>query len=157
MFQQKWLAAGILFACGIGFAADDPLNGTWKIDTPKSSWSNGKFPKNMSITIQLRIKGDQMIYHSVNDTAKDKKPTGADYTATMDGKDYPLSGSDRYNTVSVRRLSKNQLDILESKDGDVIVSAIWEMFPGGKRFVRRGIAKGVDGKSYEYEEFFDKR
>jgi hypothetical protein len=29
--------------------------------------------------------------------------------------------------------------------------------PGGKRFVRRGIAKGADGKSYEYEEFFDKQ
>ena len=110
----------------------------------------------MSITITLTVKGDQMIYHSVNDTNKDK-PTGSDYTAPMDGNPAPLKGSDRFDTVSVRRINKNQLEILESKDGDVIVGAYWELLPGGKRFVRRGIAKGADGRSYEYEEFFDKQ
>jgi hypothetical protein len=156
MFSHKWFAAGIVLCGAIGFAADDPLSGTWKIDAPKSSFSNGKFPKNMSITIKVTIQGDQLIYHSVNDTNKDN-PSGIDYTATLDGKPCPSTGSDRYNTISVRRLSKNQLEILESKDGDVIVGAIWELFPGGKRFVRRGIAKGADGKSFEYEEFFDKQ
>jgi hypothetical protein len=57
-----------------------------------------------------------MTYHSVNDTKKEK-PTGSDYTTTMDGKPGPLKGSDRFDTVSVRRISKNQLEILESKDG----------------------------------------
>jgi hypothetical protein len=156
MFSHKWFAAGIVLCGTLGFAADNPLTGTWKIDAPKSSFSNGKFPKNMSITIKVTIQGDQLIYHSVNDTNKDK-PSGIDYTATLDGKPCPATGSDRYNTISVRRLGKNQLEILESKDGDVIVGAIWELFPGGKRFVRRGIAKGADGKSFEYEEFFDKQ
>jgi len=156
MFRHKRFAVGIVLYCAIGFAAEDPLTGTWKIDTPKSSFSNGKFPKNMSITITLKIQGDQLIYHSVNDTNKDK-PSGVDYTATMDGKPYPATGSASFNTVSVRRLSKNQLEILESKDGDVMVGAIWELSPDSKRFVRRGIAKGADGKSWEYEEFFDKQ
>jgi hypothetical protein len=156
MFRYKLLTVGIALYCAIGFAADDPLNGTWKIDALKSSFSNGKFPKNMSITIKVAIQGDQLIYHSVNDTNKDK-PSGIDYTSTMDGKPYPATGSASFNAVSVRRLSKNQLEILESKDGDVMVGAIWELFPDGKRFVRRGIAKGADGKSFEYEEFFDKQ
>ena len=156
MSPNKRLAAGIALFCAIGFASDDPLNGTWKIDAAKSSFSNGKFPKNMSITIKVTIQGDQMAYHSVNDTDKNK-PTGIDYTATMDAKAYPATGSDRYNTVSVRRLSKNQIEILESNNGDVIVGAIWELLPGGKRFVRRGIAKGADGRSFQYEEYFDKQ
>jgi hypothetical protein len=155
MFRHKWLMASVL-CCAIGFAADDPFSGTWKIDAPKSSFSNGKFPKNMSITIKVEIQGERLIYHSVNDTNKEK-PSGIDYTATLDGKPSPATGNDRYNTVSVRRIGKNQLEILESKDGDVIVGAIWELLPGGKRFVRRGIAKGADGKSWEYEEFFDKQ
>lgn len=150
-------AFGLLLVCGIAAGADDPLNGTWKIDASKSSWSDGKFPKNMSLTIQLTVEGDEMVYHSVNDTQKNKQPSLVDYTAKMDGKEYPLAGPSRYNMVSVRRLSQNQLEILELKDGDVIVGAIWELFPGGKRFVRRGIAKGVDGRSHEYEEFFDKQ
>jgi hypothetical protein len=156
MFRQTWLVLGWILTAAIACAAGDPFNGTWKIDAPKSNFTNGKFPKNMSITIQVEIQGDRMVYHSVNDTNKEK-PSGIDYTVTMDGKPYPAKGSDRYNSASVRRLSKNQLEILESKDGDVIVGAYWELLPGGKRFVRRGIAKGADGKSYEYEEFFDKQ
>lgn len=146
----------VIISCAMGFAADDPLNGSWKIDAPKSSFSNGKFPKNMSITIQLKVNGDRLMYHSVNDTNK-AKPSGVNYTVTMDGKPSPATGSATFNTVSVRRLSRNQLEILESQDGDVMVGAYWELLPGGKRFVRRGIAKGADGKSWEYEEFFDKQ
>jgi len=156
MFRHKGLVFGIILTCATGLAADDPLSGTWKIDAPKSNFSNGKFPKNMSITITLKIQGDQLVYHSVNDTNKDK-PSGIDYTVTMDGKPAPAAGSATFNTVSVRRLAKNQLEILESKDGDVMVGAYWELFPGGNRLVRRGIAKGADGKSFEYEEFFDKQ
>jgi hypothetical protein len=156
MLRHICLTAGFLLACGIGLAAEDPFTGTWKIDAPKSSFSNGKFPKNMSITIQLKIEGDRIVYHSVNDTNKDK-PSGIDYTATLDGKPSPATGSSQYNTVSVRRIAKNQLEILESKEGDVMVGAYWELFPNGKRVVRRGIAKGADGKSFEYEEFFDKQ
>ena len=154
--MHKSLALGFLLVCATGFAAPDPFTGTWKIDAPKSSFSNGKFPKNMSITIQLKVNGDQLAYHSVNDTNRDK-PTGVDYTVTMDGKPAPATGSATFNTVTVRRLSRNQLEILESKDGDVMVGAYWELLPGGKRFVRRGIAKGADGKSWQYEEFFDKQ
>jgi len=152
----RFTLVGVVISCVMGFAADDPLNGTWKIDAPKSSFSNGKFPKNMSITIQLKVNGDRLVYHSVNDTNKEN-PTGFDYTVTMDGKPSPATGSATFNTASVRRLSKNQLEILESKDGDVMVGAYWELLPGGRRFVRRGIAKGADGKSWEYEEFFDKQ
>lgn len=155
MLLLKSLAA-LSLCCTIGFAAD-PFTGIWKIDAPKSSFSNGKFPKNMSITIQVTIQGDRLIYHSVNDTNKDK-PSGVDYTVTLDGKPSPATGSASFNTVSVRRIGKNQLEILESKNGDdVMVGAIWELLPGGKRFVRRGIAKGAGGKSFEYEEFFDKQ
>jgi hypothetical protein len=46
---------------------------------------------------------------------------------------------------------------MELKDGDMIVGAIYEILPGGKRFVPRGIAKSPDGSSHKFEEFFDKQ
>jgi hypothetical protein len=70
-------------------AADDPFTGTWKIDAPKSSFSDGTFPKNMSITITLTFNDGELKYHSVNDTDKDK-PSGLDYTAKLDWKPGPL-------------------------------------------------------------------
>lgn len=156
MAARNWVSVGIVLVGAVAFAADNPLAGTWKIDAPKSSFSNGKFPKNMSITITLKFQADRLIYHSLNDTNKDK-PSGIDYTVTLDGKPSPATGSATFDTVTVRRIGKNQLEILESKDGDVMVGAYWELLPGGQRVVRRGIAKGGDGKSFEYEEFFDKQ
>jgi hypothetical protein len=136
--------------------AADPFNGKWKIDAPKSSWSNNQFPKGMSLEIDLEFNSDELKYHSLNDTNKDK-PATVDYVAKLDWKPFPLAGSARYNQVAARRLSKSQVEIIELKDGDVIVGAIYELLPGGKRFVRRGIAKSPDGSSHEYEEFFDKQ
>lgn len=137
-------------------AADDPFTGTWKIDAPKSSFSDGTFPKNMSITITLKFSDGELKYHSVNDTDKDK-PSGLDYTAKLDWKPGPLANNARFNQVAVRRLSKSEFEVLELKDGDVLVGAVYELLRGGKRFVRRGIAKAADGRSHEYEEFFDKQ
>jgi hypothetical protein len=127
----RFTLIGVVMSSVMALAADDPLNGTWKIDASKSSFSNGKFPKNMSITIQLKVNGGRLVYHSVNDTNKEK-PTGVDYTVTLDGKPSPATGSATFNTASVRRLSKNQLEILESRDGDVMVGAYWELLPGGR-------------------------
>ena len=159
MFKSQIKIMILSVALGsMAMAADNPFTGKWKIDAPKSSWSDGKFPKNMSLEINMSFKGDELTYHSINDTNKEKQPSLVDYTAKMDWKPFDLAGTTgRYNKVAVRMLGKNEIEVLELKDEDVIVGAIYELLPGGKRFVRRGIAKGVDGKSHEYEEFFDKR
>jgi hypothetical protein len=157
MSKLKYRVATLLFvAAAASRAADDPFTGTWKIDAPKSSFSDGTFPKNMSITITLKFSDGELKYHSVNDTDK-SKPSGLDYAAKLDWKPGPLANNPRFNQVAVRRLSKNEFEVLELKDGDVLVGAVYELFPGGKRFVRRGIAKAADGRSHEYEEFFDKQ
>ena len=136
--------------------ATDAYNGKWKIDAARSSWSNGKFPEGMSLEIDLEITADQIKYHSLNDTDK-SKPATFDYTAKLDWKPTPLAGSVRYDRVAVRRVGKNEFEIIEMKDGDVIVGAVYEMLQGGRRFVRRGVAKSPDGSCHEYEEFFDKK
>jgi hypothetical protein len=157
MFKQSFVLSMLVLVLGAAAHAADPFTGKWKIDAPKSSWSNGQFPKGMSLEINLEFNGDELKYHSINDTNKDKKPAFVDYTAKLDWKVYPLTGGGRYNQVAARRLSKNEMEIMELKDGDVIVGAVYEILPGGKRFVRRGIAKSPDGSSHEYEEFFDKQ
>ena len=148
----------IALACGgLLQAADNPFAGSWKIDTPKSSWSDGKFPKNMSLAISMSFQGDEVKYHSANDTNKDRPPNLVDYTAKMNWKPAPLAGSARYDQVAVRMLNPTQMEVIELKGNNVIVSAIYDLLPGGKRFARRGMALSVDGSSHEYEEFFDKQ
>jgi hypothetical protein len=157
MSYRSLLALGILLSTSIPvFAASDPLDGSWKINDAKSSWSNGEFPPNMSLTIDVQIDGNVMKYHSVNDTMKGRPGMPSHFEADMDGKPHLFPDSNRFNQVQIRRIGPGQLELLEMKDGDVIVGAWWWVSEDGKHLVRRGIGKAADGKSKEYEEYFDK-
>lgn len=158
MSYRPLLALGVFFLASIPvLAATDPYDGSWKINDSKSNWSDGKFPPNMSLSIDLKIDGNVMKYHSVNDTQKSRPPAIANFEVEMDGKPHPFPDSERFNQVQIRRIGPGQFEVLEMKDGDVIVGAWWWLSEDGKHFVRRGIGKAADGKSKEYEEFFDKQ
>ena len=155
---MKVIFAGLLLlAAGLAQASDNPYSGTWKIDGAKSDWSDGKLPKGMSLAITMSFHGEEMTYHSVNDTDKAHPPALVDYTAKLDWKPVPLAGASRYNKAAVRMVSPTQMEVMEMRDGNVIVYAIYDLMPGGKRFARRGMAISADGSSHEYEEFFDKQ
>lgn len=142
--------------CIPALAVTDPFTGVWKINDSKSSFSDGSFSPNMSDTIDLVIEGNTMKYHSVNDTDKEK-PAVAHFEALMDGKPHPYPDSTRFDQVQIRRIGPGQLEILEIKDGDVIVGAWWWLSADGKQLIRRGIGKAANGHSKEYEEYFDKQ
>ena len=57
--NPKMLTMFLVFG-SLAMAADNPFTGKWKIDAPKSSWSDGKFPKNMSLEINMTFKGDDL-------------------------------------------------------------------------------------------------
>jgi hypothetical protein len=157
--RSTFLLGVVLFASisSAAMAADNPLDGKWKINDAKSNWSNGKFPPNMSLTIDLKVEGNVLKYYSVNDTMKDKPGMVSHFDVPMDGKPHPFPDSGRFNMVQVRSIGPNQYEVLEMKDQDVIVGAWWWVSADGKHLVRRGIGRAADGVSKEYEEFFDKQ
>ena len=136
---------------GAASAAPD-YSGTYQSVASKSSWSNGEFPKNFSLMIQVKFEGDKLVYHSVN---AHSPAANLDYTVPMDGTVVPMTGNARFNQIRVKKTAPNALEILEMKDGDVLVAAYWTF--DAKGFVRRGVGKGADGKSHEYEEFYSKQ
>jgi hypothetical protein len=136
-------------------AAAVDFSGSYHSVAEKSSTSNGgPLPKNFSLTIDVKFVGDKIVYHSVNANAP---AADLDYTAPLDGSVIPLTGNARFNQIAVKKIAPNQLEILEMKDGDVLVAAYWIFDRDGKGFVRRGIGKGADGKSHEYQEFYVKQ
>ena len=155
--MKRYLYVLLVLTTGVISAhAADSHDGVWKIDRVRSEWSDGKFPKNMSLSLTLKFTDSSLIYHSLNDTVPDKAAT-SDFTAQFDGKVYPLAGQARYNQVSVRKMSPDQYEILEYKDGDVIVGAFWQFSADGKHLMRWGVGKSPEGKSKAYTEYFDKQ
>jgi hypothetical protein len=136
-------------------AAAVDFSGSYHSVAEKSSTSNGgPLPKNFSLTIDVKFVGNKIVYHSVNANAP---AADLDYTAPLDGSVIPLTGNARFNQIAVKKIAPNQLEILEMKDGDVLVAAYWIFDRDGKGFVRRGIGKGANGKSHEYQEFYVKQ
>ena len=148
------IALGSVFSVamiGSASAAAD-YSGTYQSVASKSSWSNGEFPKNFSLMIQVKFEGNKIVYHSVN---ANSPAANLDYTAPLDGTVVPMTGNARFNQIRVKKIAPNELEILEMKDGDVLVAAYWIFEKDG--FVRRGVGKGADGKSHEYEEYYTRQ
>ncbi|MFT4248116.1 MAG: hypothetical protein QM581_08775 [Pseudomonas sp.] len=151
------LAASLVLpasAAGLGGQGAAKFNGAWKSVHETSSWSDGKFPANFSLTINLHFQGDTLHYRSVNDSNKDA-PRVLEFTANFDGKPYPIAGSERYNQVALKRLRDDTFELLQLKDGDVIVGAVWQLLPDGQ-LVRWGVGKSPEGRSRAYIEYFKK-
>lgn len=153
--MKKITVTTALFLAALSGAQAADYSGAWHSIDDRSSWSDGKFPKGFSLTINLKFEGDKLIYHSVNDTNK-SAPAVLDYVATLDGTVAPVLNNARFNQVSIKRLGPNELQLLELKDGDVIVGSFWTFLPDGKTVVRRGVGKSPEGKSKAFEEYFSR-
>ena len=140
----------------------DSLSGTWKLDAAASSWSNGQSPKDVDLTIDVKIlaepapAGETFAYHFANSTNK-AHPIEATFTVPIDGKPHAIADNQRFNQISIRRLGPGQLEVLEMKDGDVILGAWWSLSPDGRRMIRRGVARTPDNPAHGYEEVFERQ
>lgn len=146
-----------LLAATPAWAARDALHsGKYKDVRAKSEWSDGKLAPNFSLTMDLTIDGEDVVFHAVNDTNPDKLYI-VDWTAKTDGRQYPFDGHGRFNFIAVKWVAGGVLQVLKMKDDDVIAGEFWVWSPNGKVMTRYGVAKPEGaGKSKAYVEYFDK-
>jgi len=135
-------------------AAEMNHSGSWHSVASKSSWSNGQDLSKFSLTINVQFSDNKIVYHSVNDNSP---AANLDFTTSLDGKVSPMLNNARFNQVAVKKTGPNGLEILEMKDGDVIVGSYWMFSDDGKSFVRRGIGKEASGRSHEFEEYYTRQ
>src|SRR5271156_2190653 len=71
-------------------AQENPAVGTWKLDVEKSKFSPGPAPKSAKLVIEAAGESVKTSYEEIEG---DDSHTGYEYTAALDGKDYPLTGA----------------------------------------------------------------
>jgi hypothetical protein len=130
-------------------------DGKWVSNEGKSYWSDGKFPKGFKLSIEMAWQPNKLTYHAVNTTMPDK-PYINNFEATLDDAIGPLNDNPRFNQIRIRQLDANTYQVLEQKDGDVIVGQYWRFSEDGKTLVRWGVGKAPDGKSKAFLEWFDR-
>jgi len=107
----------ILASPAPGYAQLDPAIGRWRLNVAKSIYRPGVIaPKSALVTIEPAGQGIKV---SVRTIAGDGQITDMQYTAYVDGNDYPVTGSRDYNSVSLKHVGL-VVEGTRKKDGKVV-------------------------------------
>ena len=134
--MKRTIALGIfvtiLLFAATTLRAQDPLVGTWKLNVAKSKYIPGPGPK--SLTRTVTPEGDKMKY-SNEGVAADGSAIAYGTTVTLDGKDYPVTGSGvpgGADTIAITKLSPTSYDATFKKSGEPILTSKVRISKDGK-------------------------
>lgn len=109
MERFRYIAAiSAIFIVSVAARPYDALLGKWQINlmnnsTKETLFSPG-FPVPKSQVLQFEPVGSDAIRYSEDTTGPDGSSRHVEYTAQMDGKDYPVSGDPYCDSVSLQRV-----------------------------------------------------
>ncbi len=135
----------------------DPWSGTWKLNAAKSKAPGGRLPHPSSTNI-IEIQGETM--HLISDqTDTAGKMEHVEYTAKLDGKEYPVKvtspGPQPY-TISLKRINPRTREFVEVI-GTFTIKGQDVLSQDGKSFSRVVNSKDASGKDTSIIQFFEKQ
>jgi len=158
-FKKVALFASVaVLACLVmsatAMASDDPQTGTWKLNTAKSKYDPGPMPKSNTLTIVADEKSYKVHAEGVDGQGK---PTTADFTAGFDGKDVPAKGIPYGDTVSLKRIDANTVEVTMKKGGKALVTVTSVVSKDGKTRTSTSHGKDEAGKDVHNVAVYDKQ
>ncbi len=152
---RPFLAAAAFLVCTAAFAQSqlDPAIGNWQINLAKSKYARGTAPANLRVTIEAAGQGVKVTATTVRQNGQKIE---VHYTAYLDGKDYPVTGSPDYDTVSLTRKG-NMVEGTRKKDGQIVQT--YQRFVSDDRKTMTVATTGKDaaGNTLNSVAVFDRR
>lgn len=151
------VSLGLLLGVGVASLsaqAADLRIGTWKLNVAKSKFSPGPPPQSLTVKVEPSGKGEKV---STEGVAADGKPTMTGYTASFDGKDYPLTGSQIADKVSLKRIDARTTERTDKKDGKVAATLKRVVSQDGKTLTVTVKGTNAQGQAMNNVLVFDKQ
>ena len=155
----RTLLVGTVLAVGDGavaLAADapNPVVGTWTLNLAKSKFSPGPAPKSQTRTYAETAQGTAL---TVTGVAADGSPISWQATFKYDGKDYPITGSPNYGTLSSNRVNGSTVKSTQKKAAKIVGTTTRTISAHGK--VLTLASKGMDAKGISHDDIavYDKQ
>jgi len=152
LLQTVGLAAMLAFT-SVAIAAN-PVVGTWQLNLAKSKFSPGPAPKTDTRTYTESADSITMIWKSV---AADGKEMNVKSTFKTDGKDYPLTGSANFDTLSLKQVDSHTVHSIQKKGGKVIGETTRTVSKDGKELTLTSKGTGADGVAYNNVMVYDRK
>ena len=97
--------------------ASDPLAGTWELNVAKSKFSPGPSPKSQT---RIYETSGQTVKYTGKGVDGEGKPSLIQWTASYDGKEYPITGDPGADAISFKRIDASRIDFTQKKAGKVV-------------------------------------
>lgn len=156
-FRTILLGAVLAASCAASAsaaAASDPVIGTWTLNLGKSKFTPGPGPKSQSRTYTQSAQGVTL---NVTGVAADGSAISQQSTFNYDGKDYPISGSPDYDTLSLKRVNGSTVKSELKLKGAVVGTTVRSISGHGKVMTLTTKAKSAKGGDIEWVMVFDKQ
>ena len=139
---------GAVLALGVGSAAlaADSIDGTWKLNVAKSKFTPGPAPKSQTRTYKETADGTSLTFTGV---AADGSAVSGQSTFKYDGKDYTMTGSPDFDTLSLKRLNGSTVRSTLKKGGKTVGTTVRTISGHGK--VLTLSSKGTDAKGAAFD------
>jgi hypothetical protein len=144
----------VAFAGGAPAFAAQSMAGTWTLNLDKSKFVPGPSPKSQTRTYADTADGTALTFTGV---AADGSAVSGQSTFKYDGKDYPITGSADYDTLSLKRINHRSVKSLQKKDGKVVGRTIRTISAHGKVLTLNSRGKSANGTSYHNIAVYDKQ
>ena len=151
----KTLLVGAVLAIGSGTAlAADAVEGTWKLNLAKSTFSPGPAPKSQSRTY---VESSQGMTVTVKTTAADGKESTSTILFKDDGKSYPATGNPDFDAISAKRVDALTLHSTQTKAGATVGTAVRTVSKDGKTLTFTQKGTHANGGKFEDVSVYDKQ
>jgi len=156
----KTLLVGTVLAIGgmavaAAASATDPIVGTWKLNLTKSTFKPAAAaPKSQTRTYQATADGIDMAYTGV---AADGSAVNGKSTFKYDGKDYPITGSADFDTLSLKRVDDSTIESTQKKAGKVVGTTVRTVSGDGKVLTLKSKGTTAKGQAFDNAMVFDKQ
>src|SRR5437899_12905707 len=134
--------------------ASDPRIGTWKLNVAKSTYSPGPPPQSQTLKIEASAQGEKVTTDGINAAGA---PITGQYTANYDGKDYPLTGSQNADTVSLKRIDARTTVRTDKKGGKVAQTLRRVVSQDGKTMTVTTKGTNAEGQAVNNVAVFNKQ
>ena len=149
------VAVAALFATGaLAKGGSNPMIGTWRLNLAKSKFTPGPALKSLTVKIEPAGKGVKVTTEGMDG---EDKPISTEFTANYDGKDYPLTGSQMANTVSLKRIGPRTVRRIDKKDGKVAQTSTRVIAKDGKSYTINAKGKNAKGQRFHNVLVYDRQ
>jgi hypothetical protein len=137
------------------FGADSSL-GTWKYNAAKSKSTSTSTVKSQTIVREATPDGG--VRQTTTGQLMDGSSIDSSYTYKYDGKEYPVTGSRSFDTISVKRIDANTTSwVVRKTGGKFHVTGRAVISKDGKTLTQTSKGTDAEGKPTAGTRVFDKQ